>query len=50
MKHYKKLKEAKDFGVTIRKDSSLDKTSQKVQFEEKLDFANKVVSNLKWEG
>lgn len=49
MKSHKKLKNAKDFGITIKADSSLDRTSQKVQFQEKLDFANKVVSKLKWD-
>jgi hypothetical protein len=49
MKPNKKLKSAKDFGMTIKPSSSLDRTSQRVEFPEKLDFANKVIATLKWE-
>lgn len=48
MKPKKKLEGAKKLGVKIRKVSSLSESSKKVLFPEKLEFANKVVSNLKW--
>ncbi|SEG11008.1 hypothetical protein SAMN03080598_02527 [Algoriphagus boritolerans DSM 17298 = JCM 18970] len=43
-----KLEGAEKLGVKIRKVSSLSESSKKVLFPEKLEFANKVVSNLKW--
>mgnify|MGYP005750877959 FL=1 len=39
---------ARKFGVKITKDSSLNSTSKKVLFPEKLELANKIVANLKW--
>ncbi len=48
MKSKKELKGASKFGVKIQKDISLDLYSKKVLAPEKLEFANKVVSNLKW--
>jgi hypothetical protein len=48
MKSKKKLEGASKLGVKIRKDSSLNLTSKKVLFPEKLELANKVVANLKW--
>ncbi|WPR77505.1 hypothetical protein [Algoriphagus sp. NG3] len=48
MKPKKKIEGASKMGVKIRKDSSLNAHAKKVLFPEKLEFANKVVSNLKW--
>ena len=47
MKAKKKLVGASKLGVKIRKDSKLNASSKKVLFPEKLEFANKVVANLK---
>lgn len=48
MKPKKKLEGASKLGVKIKRDSSLNLTSKKVLFPEKLELANKVVANLKW--
>ncbi|WP_421889761.1 DUF6934 family protein [Marinoscillum sp.] len=47
MKAKKKLEGASKLGVKVHKDSKLDTSSKKVLFPEKLEFANKVVANLK---
>jgi len=44
----KNIKGAAALGVKIKTDPSLDKLSGKVLAPEKLEIANKVVSNLKW--
>lgn len=48
MKTNKVLKGASALGVKVKRDKSLDKLSGKVLFPEKLEEANKVLSNLEW--
>lgn len=48
MKAKKKLEGASKLGVKVIKGTSLKASSKKVLFPEKLEFANKVVANLKW--
>ncbi|WP_157373472.1 hypothetical protein [Algoriphagus terrigena] len=48
MKAKKKLEGAGKLGVKVVKSYSLATSPKKVLFPEKLEFANKVVSNLKW--
>jgi hypothetical protein len=48
MKAKKELKGASAFGLTVKRDKSLDKLDGKVLFPKKLKKANKIVSNLKW--
>jgi len=48
MKQKKTLKGAKDFGVTIKVNKDLDQYSNKVLFPEKLELANKILTNMKF--
>ncbi|MBO9566414.1 MAG: hypothetical protein J7621_26805 [Niastella sp.] len=48
MKKKAKLKGAKDFGVTLTVNKELDPLSRKVLFPEKLEQANKILSNTKF--
>ena len=48
MKLKNKLEGASKFGIKIQKNTSLNSSSKKVLCPAKLEFANKVVSNLKW--
>lgn len=48
MKPKKKLEGASKLGVKIQKNTSVNSSSNRVLFPDKLEYANKVVSNLKW--
>ena len=48
MKPKEKIQGASKFGIKIQKNTSLNSSSKKVLFPAKLEFANKVVTNLKW--
>jgi len=48
MKQKKQLKGAADFGVRLTVNKELDKLSSKVLFPEKLEQANKILSNMKF--
>lgn len=48
MKPKRKIVGASKLGVKVRKVAALNTSSKKVLFPEKLETANKMVSNLKW--
>ena len=48
MKQKKPLKGAEHFGVKVVLNKELDKLSKKVLFPEKLEQANKILSNMKF--
>ncbi|NII26993.1 hypothetical protein HB364_18020 [Pseudoflavitalea sp. X16] len=48
MKKKKTLKGAKDFGVKLKVNKDLDKLSGENLFPEKLEQANKILSNTKF--
>ena len=48
MKQKKTLKGAGHFGVKVKVNKELDKLSEKVLFPEKLEQANKILSNMKF--
>jgi hypothetical protein len=48
VKKQKTFKEAKDFGLNIKVNKELDKLSGQALFPEKLEQANKILSNMKF--
>jgi hypothetical protein len=48
MKQKRKILGASKVGVKVRKEAALNTTSKKILFPEKLEVANKIVSNIKW--
>ena len=44
----KDIKRCKTFGVKVKVNKELDKLSEKVLFPEKLEQANKILSNMKF--
>ena len=48
MKTKQALKGVKDFGVKLKVNKDLDKLSGKVLFPEKLEQANKILTNVKF--